>query len=207
KKTQDWSVNKRRVKRLLRSMNNDAWKAAVNPSLGLSATSSTETATTTATTSAEATASAATTTTASETEPGGGDAPPPPPPAGGGNLHCVDGPLSESLKLEPDFELEPGVDLKADLGIAPAGKGTTATVPGVEHREAAGEGEGGGDSGVEIGTSGRSEDLGFEMIEKAEAVGAAVGAGGGGTPPEVARNAAPGGGKARKGWPWGWSRS
>ena len=120
----------------------------------------------------------------------------------------ADGPLSESLKLEPDFELEPGVDLKADLGIAPACNGTT-TVPGVEHREAGG-GEGGEprvDSGVEFSTSGRSEDLGFEMIDKAEAVGAAAGAGGEGTPPEVASDALLGGGKARKGWSWAWGRS
>lgn len=117
-----------------------------------------------------------------------------------------DGRLSESLTLEPDFELEPGVDLKADLGLAVADEAMEA---GFHHSEAGEEtGEGDGDQlpvdgGDEISAGERSDDLGFEMIDKDEAVGAAAGAGS----LRTGNSGAIGGAKARKGWPWAWGRS
>lgn len=108
-------------------------------------------------------------------------------------------PLSDSLRLEPDFELEPGVDLKADLGLGEAASGLEQREAGVgagmeEHDPLA---DGGNDA-----TTARADDLGFEMIDRAEAVAAAVGAGSsaGGSSASV-------GGKGRKGWPWAWGRS
>ncbi|CAM9739118.1 unnamed protein product, partial [Ectocarpus sp. 6 AP-2014] len=218
----DWCVNKRRVKRLLRSMNNDAWKAAVNTTVNAgnpSARGSSTTATANEPPSAEApgasvTAAAETATTrssiraaakaakaakaaekalkladkaaakAADKAAGGVVAP------GGGGEE----PLSESLDLATDLELEPGVDLKADLGIvtnAPAAAAAAGTaVTEVE------DGGCGGAGASAVGDSGRAEaadNLGFEMIDKAEVVGS-----GAGTGPN---------GKTRKPWPWAWTRS
>ncbi|CAM9524393.1 unnamed protein product [Ectocarpus fasciculatus] len=208
----DWCVNKRRVKRLLRSMNNDAWKAAVNTTVNAGNPSSRGSATTTAAAaaseppSAEAPAAPAagaaeTATTrssiraaakaakaakaaekalkladkaaakAADKAAGGVVAP------GGGEE-----PLSESLDLATDLELEPGIDLKADLGIvtnAPAAAAPAAAT-----------------AVTEVEDSGRAEpadNLGFEMIEKAEVVESGAGTGANG--------------KTRKPWPWAWTRS
>lgn len=115
--------------------------------------------------------------------------------------------LSDSLRLETDFELEPGVDLKADLGLPIVATGDGA--PGF-HTIMAIEGKGkeseeplveGNDSTVILNSSSRPDDLGFEMIEKEEAVLACAGetlTGAGGEA---------GSGKTRKGWLWAWSRS
>ncbi|CBJ28629.1 expressed unknown protein [Ectocarpus siliculosus] len=201
----DWCVNKRRVKRLLRSMNNDAWKAAVNTTVnagnpsargssttandneppsaeapGASVTAAAETATTRSSIRAAAKAAKA----AKAAEKGGVFA------RGGGGEE----PLSESLDLATDLELEPGVDLKADLGIvtnAPAAAAAAATaVTEVE------DGGCGGAGASAVGDSGRAEaadNLGFEMIDKAEVVGSGAGTGANG--------------KTRKPWPWAWTRS
>lgn len=108
--------------------------------------------------------------------------------------------LSDSLRLEPDIELEPGVDLKADLGLAVADESvvamsTTMAVP-VEH-----------ESGVSAG--GKADDLGFEMIDKDEAAGAALNAEGSerGTDRSPVDSAPVSGKAARKAWPWIWGRN
>lgn len=121
-------------------------------------------------------------------------------------------PLSESLRLEPDLELEATTveSLKADLGLPTITTGGENASMGFEMNEA-GEGEvvpsdEPASEGVDsvVGNSGRADDLGFEMIDKAEALGAA---------PAVDVGAAPTGvdganGKvARKVWPWAWGRS
>lgn len=129
--------------------------------------------------------------------------------------------LSDSLRLEPDIELEPGVDLKADLGLATgeeegaaaeaAAETTVAQSLELENIEVAPPPVtvAAGTTVVENSvTSIRADDLGFEMIEKAEAAGAATAVssgsgGGGGNGPPVEET----GKAARKGWPWAWGRN
>ncbi|CAN0214315.1 unnamed protein product, partial [Hapterophycus canaliculatus] len=229
----DWCVNKRRVKRLLRSMNNDAWKAAVNPTV-------------TAGNPAPARGGSDVAGTPSSYSSAETDAPPPPPPAAATETattrsssraaakaakaaeKAVNGveasgsdeqeALSESLDLKPDLELEPGVDLTADLGIVTniaAAAAAALTTEGIPECDAADTLSAGGD----IGVSGRSEaadNLGFEMIDKAEVVGAAAAAAAAAssssstTPSAVGAGSDSGAastGKFRKGWPWAWTRS
>ena len=115
--------------------------------------------------------------------------------------------LSDSLRLEPDFELEAASveGLKADLGLP------TAQDEGDEDGSAAevlGSGKRGGIGGMgdddDIVTDDRVDDLGFEMIDRAEALAATTGTG------DAARasgSAGSWGGKVRKGWSWSWTRS
>lgn len=115
--------------------------------------------------------------------------------------------LLDSLRLEPDFELEAAsVEcLKADLGLP-----TTADegdyeddVTGVfmDCTEDGGVNVGGGD---DEGASGRADDLGFEMIDRAEALAAPA------TTDDTVLplgSAVSKGIRGRKGWSWSWSRS
>lgn len=302
---QDWSVNKRRVKRLLRSMNNDAWKTAVSPTLNASSLAIDEPAGSTSTravsdgsateVSYEKKASsrgklvskrgafaAASKSGAPAAFPGeerkdgngaglssGGDvcetapaspgspisgatvcrssgttvcsavaevavnprmaieslkldsapkdtadaAPVPregalPPEDGEAEIdetaRCAvegegeDDALVDSLRLEPDFELEAASIecLKADLGLlttADEGEFDENAVTGCT--EDGGVSGGGGDDNE---TSGRSDDHGFEIIERAEALAAPV---------TVDDAVVSKGTSGRKGWSWSWSRS
>lgn len=123
--------------------------------------------------------------------------------------------LSDSLRLEPDIELEPGVDLKAELGLgvvgdvateledmALASDGSSSTAVEVEVE---GKVVGGVDKCDVVGTGGHSGDLGFEIIYRDEAVGAALGDASNGS---ADGSPGTGGGRAtRKSWPWAWGRT
>lgn len=137
-----------------------------------------------------------------------------------GGDEAVDEPLSASLDLEPDLELEPGVDLKADLGLpvvnsTAVGPMVSDTATCFEPNEASIEEPAGtvvsdptSATATAAASAGRSDDLGFELIEKAEAVGAAVAATVGKADSLGTTDGSNGsGGKARKGWSWAWSRS
>lgn len=109
--------------------------------------------------------------------------------------------LVDSLRLEPDFELEAAsVEcLKADLGLpttAEEGDFDDNAVNGVFMgcMEDGGVNGGSGDDGA----SGRSDDLGFEMIERAEVLAAPV------TTDDAVVSK---GTRGNKGWSWSWSRS
>lgn len=114
-----------------------------------------------------------------------------------------------SLRLEPDIELEPGVDLKRDLGLedlaltadieVDSGEEMGATVGSqVEAVGSAPVDHEGVDVAVDAST--RPDDMGFEMIHKDEVIGAAV------TDRVISTLAAKGARASHKAWAWSWSR-
>lgn len=148
--------------------------------------------------------------------------------------------LSDSLRLEPDIELEPGVDLQAELGLAAvadyAGFESVAAanyegddgVPTVGSLEDIALTSVDSDvpllvsattSGV-VAAKGRESamsasvlDLGFEMIDKDEAAGAATaaaaagGSGASGASGVTRGMGAKSGKTSRKSWAWAWGRN